>query len=205
MNFIRNIILVLASVFVSFNVHGADSGLDIMNRCSAKFKNAPSVTIGFSIIHDAGSMQGELVISKKMFRLTTPALSIWFDGTTQWTYMTDNKEVNITEPTGVELMESNPFELISSSAERFTCTRLKSSPGSDIVELTPKLKDFNIRSAKVTISKSTGWPTALVIVSDNGNTTSVAVTKVSTGPALAVSQFRFDKKAYPNAELIDLR
>ncbi|MDE5553703.1 MAG: outer membrane lipoprotein carrier protein LolA, partial [Muribaculaceae bacterium] len=74
-----------------------------------------------------------------------------------------------------------------------------------IVELTPKTNDMAISSAKITISKSTGWPTAMVIVFDGGNTSSVAIRSVKVGPALTKSQFKFDKASLPGVEVIDLR
>lgn len=183
----------------------AGNGADIMDRCAAKFRDAQSVTVDFAIAHSAGSDKGTLTMSKKLFKIVTPAMSIWFDGKTQWTYMTDNNEVNITEPTGEELMESNPFEVISMFGTHFNCRALQSSPGSNIVELTPKNSGMTIASAKITISKSTGWPTAMTIVFDGGNTTSISISKVTVGNALPQSQFRYDSRLHPKAEIIDLR
>ena len=183
----------------------ADNGYDIMSRCAAKFRDAPSVRVDFAIAHSAGSDNGMLIMSKRLFKVESPSISTWFDGKTQWTYVTDNNEVNVTEPTGEELMESNPFEVISMFGTHFNCRTLQSSPGNNIVELVSKMPGMSISSAKVTISKSTGWPTAMTIVFDGGNSTSISINKVTVGQALPASQFKYDRSLHPKAEIIDLR
>ncbi len=205
MKYIRLLTTVLLALAAWTYADAADSGADIMRRCASKFSDAKSVTVDFAIAHSAGSDNGTLTMSKKLFKVETPALSIWFDGKTQWTYMADNNEVNVTEPTGEELMESNPFEVISLFSSHFNCRKLQSSPSNNIVELTPKTQGMTILSAKISISKSTGWPTAMTIVFDGGNTTSVSISKVTTGNSLPASQFRYDSRTHPNAEIIDLR
>lgn len=205
MKYTRLLTMVLLALAAWSYADAADSGVDIMRRCASKFSDAKSINVDFAIAHSNGSDKGTLTMSKKLFRIETPALSIWFDGKTQWTYMAYNDEVNVTEPTGEELMESNPFEVISLFSTHFNCRELQSSPSNNIVELTPKNQDMTILSAKISISKSTGWPTAMTIVFDGGNTTSVSISKVTTGNSLPASQFRYDSRTHPNAEIIDLR
>ena len=205
MKYTRLLTMVLLVLAAWTYADAADSGVDIMRRCASKFSDAKSINVDFAIAHSNGSDKGTLTMSKKLFRIETPALSIWFDGKTQWTYMADNNEVNVTEPTGEELMESNPFEVISLFSTHFNCRELQSSPSNNIVELTPKNQDMTILSAKLSIRKSTVWPTAMTIVFDGGNTTSVSISKVTTGNSLPASQFRYDSRTHPNAEIIDLR
>lgn len=205
MKAIKQLTALVLIIFAATVARAADIGTDIMKRCADRFKAAPSVTVDFAIAHNAGEDSGTLTMSKDLFKIVTPAMSIWFDGTTQWSYLKSNNEVNITEPTGEELMESNPFELISSFASHFNCRAMTSSASSDIVELTPKTSDMAVSSAKITISKSTGWPTAMVIVFDGGNTSSVSIRSVKVGSALPKSRFKFDKTSLPGVEVIDLR
>lgn len=205
MKAIKQLSTMLLLLVTATLVHAANPGADIMKRCADKFKAAPSVTVDFAIAHSTGEDRGTLTMSKDLFKIVTPAMSIWFDGTTQWSYLKSNNEVNITEPTGEELMESNPFELISSFDTHFNCRAMTSSASSDIVELTPKNNDMAISSAKITISKSTGWPTAMIIVFDGGNTSSVSIRSVKVGSALSKNQFKFDKATLPGVEVVDLR
>lgn len=205
MKIIRQIIALIVIALSASVAVAADAGTDIMKRCADKFKAAPSVTVDFTIANTAGSDKGSMTLCKDFFKIATPAISIWFDGKTQWTYLKANNEVNITEPDGEELMESNPFEIISSFSSRFNCRALPSSASADIVELTPRSADSPVSSARITISKSTGWPTAMTIVFDSGNTTSVAIRSVRTGADMQAAQFRFDSKSLPGVEIVDLR
>lgn len=204
MRYIRYIFLTVLSA-VSIISLAADKGADVMRSCAAKFRATPSVVVDFSIAHSTGSDNGKLTVSKNMFKMITPQLSTWFDGKTQWTYVADNNEVNVTEPTGEELMESNPFELLNSVESKFNCKLLNATPSTDIVLLTPRDSSSAIQSAKVTVSKSSGWPTAMTVVFDSSRSTSIAINKVTPGAALNQTAFRYNKSIHPGAEIIDLR
>lgn len=177
----------------------------IMQRCADKFKNAPAITVNFAIANTAEPLTGTITMSRTKFNILTPAISIWFDGKTQWTYLNENKEVNITEPTREELMESNPFELLANFNAYFKCRKLKAPLGCDLIELTPKAQGQSVSTAKITIDKKSGWPTALNITFANGNTSSISVTKVTPLKSVTNKQFTFDQTAHPTSEIVDLR
>ncbi len=204
MKITRYILLTIVSLS-ALVASAADNGVGVMKCCAAKFRSTPSVVIDFSLAHSAGSDNGKMTMSKDMFSIITPQLSTWFDGKTQWTYIADNNEVNITEPTGEELMDSNPFELINSFESAFDCKLMSSTASSDVVLMTPRDHRSSISSAKVTISKSTGWPTAITVVFGDKRYTSIAINKVTPGAALTSSTFQYKKALHPDAEIIDLR
>ena len=203
--YLRQLAAIMVIIFSGFMAYAGSPAEEVMKNCAAKLSNAPSVTVEFAIAQSDGSATGSMLMSKRLFRLSAADLTIWFDGKTQWTYMANANEVNITEPTGEELMESNPFELISTFQQNFNCKVLTSSNVADIIELTPKYKGTNISSAKITVSKSTGWPTAMIIAFDGGNTISVSIGKITVGKAVSVSQFRYDPKVCHGAQIVDLR
>ena len=47
------------------------------------------------------------------FLLDADGVKTWFDGRTQWSYLTNSDEVNISEPTPEELQSINPYALLS--------------------------------------------------------------------------------------------
>lgn len=198
------VLSLLAPTF-AFNAHAQETAATIMQRCADKFNNAPSLTLDFAIADAAKPFSGILTISRSKFKLSSDALSIWFDGKTQWAYLVENKEVNISEPTAEELLETNPFEIIRNFSKLYKCRKLKSPSGSNIIELQAKSPDASIKSAKVTISRATGWPTAIFARLDNGKAISVAIKGVKTGKTLPESTFKFNKNDYPTVEIVDLR
>lgn len=202
----RTVGILLLIIACAMHIKAEENATAIMQRCADKFKAAPSVTAEFAIADAARPFSGTLTMSRSSFTLKSPSLSLWYDGKTQWAYITDNKEVNITEPTPDELLESNPFSVIMSFNRLYDCRKLKSTPGADIIELTPKTgAPAAIRLTKITISKSTGWPTALFLSLLSGQAISVSIKSVKVGGKLPPETFRFNKKAYPAAEVIDLR
>ena len=118
MKAIRHQIALLIAVFaLGLSAYAEESASTIMQRCADKFKATPALTARFAIANTAKPVSGTFTMSRSRFRLSTPPMSIWYDGKTQWTYIADNKEVNISEPTREELMESNPFEVITQAQE----------------------------------------------------------------------------------------
>ncbi len=153
-------------------VRADDSATVIMERCVAQLSKPGAKRISFAITGENASSQGTLTFSGKRFKMETPQMTIWFDGTTQWTYIKDQKEVNVTEPTASELAESNPFELLRNYGSDFRCSRLKSSSAADVIELTSNSKDAPYSKAVLTVSKSTGTPSSMEVYFTNGASTS---------------------------------
>ena len=61
-----------------------------------------------------GTQSGTIIMDGEKFHLDCDGIKTWFDGKTQWSYVEENEEVNITEPTRDELMEINPYLLFQS-------------------------------------------------------------------------------------------
>ena len=100
---ITAILLILA---VSLNAAvPVTSPEEVIASAAKSFKNAKSVTAPYSMTMDGNTVKGEAVISGDKFRITTPGMSIWYDGRTQWTYSSSTGEVNVTEPTAEELQQ----------------------------------------------------------------------------------------------------
>ena len=150
-------------------------------------------------------MNGTIVTSGDKFHISSPQLSTWYDGRTQWTYSPSSNEVNITEPTAEELQQVNPFAIISAFRRAYKGTLLKSPAGTHTVQLLPLDKKASIRKAVVTFDAKTLYPTLIRLTTDNNAILSIKVTNVVAGKKYPLSTFVFAKKKYPGAEIIDLR
>lgn len=182
------------------------SGAQLLERCADKLRSAPSVSAHF-VLHgsDGSSVDGEVLMSRERYRLTSSPLCIWYDGHTQWTALASAKEVNITVPTDEELLAGNPFAIISGYAGQFNCRLLPGSGSVRAVELTPKNADGDIRKATISIDTSTLWPTKAVILMAGGNTVTSTITNCRTGAKRSASAFMFNPSALPGYEVVDLR
>lgn len=185
------------------------SGTDaakVIDSMSKAFQKAGTLSASYTMTSDGHKSSGEMILSGDRFRLTSPQMTIWYDGKTQWTYIHDIREVNITKPTPEELAETNPFVIISMFRNNYSARLIKSAPGSYRIDFTPR-NDANptVRRAIVTVSSSTFMPTDIAITIDGDQTIAVHINSLVQGKNYPLSMFVFNKKSYPKAEIVDLR
>lgn len=198
-------ILLSLFIFLGANDIYAITANEVLTNVSEKFQKDGSISAQFTLLGVSNSTDGTIIISGDKFHLSTPLLSIWYDGRTQWTYSTETNEVNITEPTIEELQQVNPFAIINSFQKQFNATLLKSANRIYRIQLTP-LKSVNtsISKAIVTLNASTLYPTEIALTIDN-NIITIKTKNIKIIKTIPLNTFVFDKKKYPNAEIVDLR
>lgn len=177
---------------------------DVIAKVSAKMKRAPSLNATFTAHQGTAASKGSVTLCGDRFELITPDMSVWFDGKNQWSYLASAGEVNLTEPTAEELLQVNPFAIISNLGKNFRARRVKAPQGYDKIELTPTTKG-DIESATVTVKTSTSYPSEITIRAKDGTVTTIMVTSVKEGAKLPDGRFRFEPKKHPGVEVIDLR
>jgi len=155
----------------------------------------------------AERFEGTIKMKKNKFVLSTPDMTIWFDGTTQWTYIERIEEVNVHTPSDDEVRYLNPMILLRDYQKDFnvSCTGESTSVHAKMaydLTFTPKKKN-DIEKMVVQIEKSTCLPTKLVVTMRN-QTLSTVINEMNDMP-LDDGIFTFPKSSYPNAEIIDLR
>ena len=155
----------------------------------------------------AGTEQGFLLLKGEKFYLNSDGIQSWYDGKTQWSYVADTEEVNISHPTQEELQAINPYLILMRYKTDFdynykgTQTR-NGVKGHEIV-LTPK-HSGNREVIRVFISHS-HQPLAIKVEQDGRTMSEINVIKYQTNQKLEDGMFRFNKSLYPNAEIIDMR
>ena len=104
----------------------AQNANDILRKAAAAYENSNGISASFTMFtrsagQNAGeSFEGTIQMKGDKFTLVTPEALTWFNGTTQWTYVERNDEVNVTNPTGEELQFTNPALLLNSYKKGFT-------------------------------------------------------------------------------------
>lgn len=181
------------------------SAAAILADLRAKMNSSPAVEAVFTINGGEGPVQGSVLLSGARYHMTTPQMSVWYDGQTQWTLLQNASEVNISEPSADELMSSNPFAILNAHASYYTARRLSDSNGRLRVELTPRDKNTGIRSFVIYVNSTTHWPAVLIVRFEDNRSIEVTIDNISATRKPAPSAFTFDSKKYPTIELIDLR
>ena len=202
--FFSYILLSLVVFFSASDIYAINAN-EVLTNASEKYQKDGSISAQFTLSGVGNSSDGTITISGDKFHLSTPLLSIWYNGRTQWTYSAETNEVNITEPTVEELQQVNPFAIINSFRMQFNATLLKSANSMYRIQLTP-LKSVNtsISKAIVTLNASTLYPNEIALTIDN-NIISIKTKNIKAIKAIPHKTFVFDEKKYPNAEIVDLR
>lgn len=154
-----------------------------------------------------GSINGEMRVDGEKFCLSTDETITWFDGETQWSYVIPNDEVNISTPTPEELQTMNPYAFLRIYKKGFNYTvsngSLRGKPTYEVI-LTTENKNQPIQEIRLDVEQKTYTPLCIRI-RDNQTWTRIVIDNFKDRQKFGHDAFTFDSKAYPNAEVIDLR
>lgn len=181
----------------------AESAKSILDKAAATVSNPSGVQANFQMISKQfGSTSGSISIKGTKFHATTPQAIIWFDGKTQWTYLKQNDEVNVSNPTEAELQAINPYNFINIYKSGF---KLSSKKVNSFYEVHLKAKDKKrkIQEMYIIVDQQTYRPTH-VKMCQNGKWSTLLITGLKS-TSLSDGLFQFNAKDFPQAEIIDLR
>lgn len=197
----KRLCLLLITILLS-TVTFAQTAKSVLDKAAANITVKTGVQANFKMTGCMGNTSGTIAVKGKKFHATTPQAIVWFDGKTQWTYMKNNDEVNVTTPTEAQLQTINPYNFINLYKNGYDYTLNKS--GKDyVVHLTALSKDKKIRELFVTINKTSYHPTQVKLL--QGTKWTIFDIKDLKKQNIPDSQFRFNEKDFPHAEVIDLR
>ncbi len=205
---IRILICLLGTFFCSLNPVSAQDANAIMKTASQKFKSHRSVESKYTITYTEDgkkrSATGGIIMQKNKYVNLIEGNKTWFNGKTMWTYVKENEEVNVTEPSGSDMLSNNPYFFINSYSQEYNAS-LQSAAGSTYeVKLTPKKANEDVRYVILKLMKNSYQPVSLSVVMKKSQM-DIVLNSFKTGKAYKNSSFSFDKKKYPDAEIIDLR
>ncbi len=200
----RKLFFVFIGLCVSFCLYAQKDGFvrQILENTDLAIREAKGIHVIFS-----GTNQGTLLLSGDKFYLDCAGIISWFDGKTQWSYVVETEEVTITNPTKEELQGLNPYLLIQSFKEGYIYqykgkTTYNGKRGHKLI-LIPE-HEQTIKSITLFIADNY-LPYYIKIDQMNGTTTEVQVISCKTNQIFNDKVFKFDKKEFPDAEIIDLR
>jgi len=180
----------------------AQSAKSVLDKAAASVTVASGVKANFRMTTTTGNTSGTIAIKGKKFYATTPQAKIWFDGKTQWTYLKNNDEVNVNNPTEAQLQAINPYNFINLYKNGYTYT-MNTAGTNYVIHLTSNSADRKIKELFITVNKKSYEPMQVKMLQGKKWTT-FDITSIKK-EKIADSQFRFNSKDFPKAEIIDLR
>ena len=194
-------IAILITYHLSLITSSAQTAKEVLDKTAATVSAKQGAQASFTINGQSMNASGTIAIKGKKFHATTAQATIWFDGKTQWTYMKNNDEVNISNPTESQLAAINPYNFIYLYKKGYNYT-MKKKGGNFVVHLTATGKK-SIQEMFLTIGQKSYTPSQIRYKTAKGWTT-IDIRNFKTAN-LADGMFRFNSKDFPHAEVIDLR
>ena len=199
----KKLLLLFTCFFALLTSNAQDNRIaeKILDKVSVFLSNPEGVRIDFT-----GSENGYLIMKGEKFYLNNQNIQSWYDGKTQWSYLTDNEEVNISSPTKEEIQAISPYHLLKRYKSDYTYIYIGQSKrkGKLIHEINLTSKSDIINDIKLIISDD-NKPVAILFYRNNKLMSEVNITSLQTDSKIDDKLFRFDKTKYPQVEIIDLR
>ena len=201
----KRVFLMLISVMLigfTANAQNATKARQVLDKAAAKVGNPSGAKANFKMVSGNTTTTGTIVIKGNKFRATTPEAMLWYDGTTQWTYMKNTDEVNISNPTEAQQARMNPYKFITLYKSGYTLG-VKTIRGGYEVHLKAKNTSRSIQEMFITIGASTYLPSKVRML-QSGKWYDITITNFNAS-AQNDATFKFNPREYPDAEVIDLR
>ncbi|MDR0765876.1 MAG: outer membrane lipoprotein carrier protein LolA [Odoribacteraceae bacterium] len=183
----------------------------LLDNVVNKIKSYPAVEVIFTLTMEnkaenvRESYPGKAYMKGNMYRVEVMDAINYFDGEAIYTYMPEVEEVTIKDPGEEQEELLDPTILFDIHNREFTRELLEEKGGKARVALTPK-KPGQIRTIDVWIDTATNAVERVTSFGNDGNDVSVLITSLKPpGQTPNDAFFRFDAKAHPGVEVIDLR
>ncbi|MBC7390674.1 MAG: outer membrane lipoprotein carrier protein LolA [Opitutaceae bacterium] len=183
----------------------------ILNDMSKKYKSYKSFKADFSYIMEspmAGkneTITGEIFVKADKFKLKLGNQEVINNGTTIWTFLKDENEVNISnyEPDPEEITPNNIYNVYQKG---YKYLLLEETPTTQVVDLIPDDKSKKIFKIRITVNKKDNTIKSWKMFEKSGNRYVYNIIKFLPNPAGVDDKFFvFDKNLHKGVEVVDLR
>lgn len=181
----------------------AQTPKSVLDKTSTALNNKGGISATFNLSNEGmGATEGKICVKGQKVYANMPQIELWFDGKTQWVYMKETEEVNMSIPTLEEIQLINPYSFLNIYKKGFRYT-MKDKAGYYEIHLISTDKKRTVSEMYITVSKTTYLPSE-IRMQQRGRWSIITISKLEK-ENLADNIFRFPQKKYPNAEIIDLR
>lgn len=204
--------LLLAACATSFGAF-AQTARQVLDQTANTLKGSGGIEATFEATQfkgtqESGTTDGHIYVMGNKFKITSPSLTTWFDGRTQWTLLTGSDEVNMSTPTEAELQQINPYTFVNLYKRGYDlslATTTYQGKACHEVRLTAQSKSGDIQLLILVIDKTSHLPLSIRLRNNRGEWMRIRVSGIRTRRNYGDSTFRFDEKQHPGIEVIDLR
>lgn len=181
----------------------AQTAMQVLDKTAAVIGHKSGASANFQMSSPKyGSASGTIAIKGSKFNARTEQAIVWFDGTTQWSYMKNTNEVNVSKPTQAKQMSMNPYTFINIYKTGYNINMVTKGNNYE-VHLTAQNQKRSVAELYITINKKNYIPSQVKM--RQGKTWSTITVSNFKAKSLPNSTFVFNSKEFPKAEIVDLR
>ena len=184
-----------------------------LDAVSAKMKSYTTMKIEFtySIVNTKTNVNeskiGTIQVKGSKYRIEIGGQTVICDGTTVWTYLKDENEVNINTASKQE-DANNPTTILNNYNANFKPKFIKEVVDGGkqviIIDMTP-IKGKSYYKVRLNIDKVAQQIVSSIIYDKNGSTYTYKISKFTSNVAMDDSLFTFNKANFPGVEVNDMR
>ena len=214
----KKVTLLIISLFATLLLvaQGSVPQMEVLDQVAAKTEKYVGLKIDFTMyvenLHNAkrDSYKGNAVYKSGLYKMDIMGQVVYSDGKTNWTYLKDADEINVTNNSENEAFMTNPQAILKDYKNKFKVNFV-----SDKFEKNRALLEFdfipkqidNKKYSKITIriDKTKKQIFSVRYVGKDGVNYLIEIDKMLENPTITDAEVKFNKASYPDAELIDMR
>ena len=184
------LLIFLASVALHIFAGNAEDARKTLDKVASVIGNKSSARASFTISGSKiGKQTGSIAVKGSKFCARTPKAIMWYNGKTQWTYMAASKQ-----------QAMNPYAFISLYKKGYRLSQ-KIQGSTRLVHMVATGRQA-ISEMYITVNAK--YVPTQVRMLQKGQWVTISISNFSR-KAISDSEFVFNSKDYPTAEIIDLR
>ncbi len=201
--------------FMGFAQNDA-AAIALLDEVSAKTERYASLKIEFNMwIENLQSgkrdkYNGNAAYKSGNYKLDIMGQIVFSDGKTNWTYLKDAEEVNITDNADNETVMIDPQSFLKDYKTKFKIKYIadkfeknRALVEIDLIPITIENKKFTKVTVKIDKTKKQIY--SVRYVGKDGVSYLIEIYKFSENPSISDSEIKFSDSLYPEAEVIDMR
>lgn len=211
----KAVFALVGALFIKTAVAQYDpKALEVLEAMSKKYKSitAFEANLTSTLVNESANVKdefkGKITVKGDKYRLELPEQQVYNNGTTVWTFLPEQKEVNIDnfDPKSDDLNPSKIFEMYKKGF-KYLLIGDKTEAGTlcSEIDLVPEKKDAQYFKIKMMISKKDKSVISWTMFDRGGNRYRYIITKFTPNIKVDDAFFNFDVKAHAGVEVSDLR
>jgi len=202
-------ILLLANSATGQNDNGA---VKILDKFSSSALGAPSVSMKFDLVktdqmeNTKDTLKGSIILSKDKYRLDLKDNITWFNGETNWSYLTAEKEVTITRANKKDnSFQNRPSAIFSMYKKDYKCRLIDEKADSYTIDLYPDDIKNDLIRVRLNIGKPALDLRSFEYKKRDGIVITINVKDYDLKQKTESGTFVFQAEKYKGVEVIDMR